>query len=76
MAYISTETRGFGATIMTAMAATADAVFNFLTDVSNARARMAQVERMQRMSDEELMKTYRITREEIVFHVFHDKMMI
>lgn len=76
MAYISTEHRGFGATILSALASTADAVFNFLTDVTDAKARIAQVERMQAMSDEDLMAKYRIHRNEIVQYVFRDKMMI
>ena len=75
MAYISSPTTGFGATILSALASTADAVFNFLADLTSANARMAQIEAMQRMSDEDLMTRYNITRDRIVHYVFRDKMM-
>lgn len=75
MAYISNPSASFGEKISIALSKAAYAVFNFLADLTNAQSRLDQIEAMQRMSDDDLMKRFHIKREDIVHHVFRDKMM-
>ncbi|MEM6619767.1 MAG: hypothetical protein AAF761_10050 [Pseudomonadota bacterium] len=75
MAYISASASGFGATLRSVMANMGHAIFDFFADVSNSHARLDQIERMQRMSDETLKARFGIARTEIVAYVFRDKMV-
>lgn len=75
MAYISSHPHSPLASVGHAISVAANAVFNFLADITNADARLRAVEALQAMSDEELMSRYHIKRDEIVAHVFRDKMM-
>ena len=75
MAYISSPSVSFGDKALSAVSNAFGAVARFLVDISNAQSRMDMIERLQAMSDEELMAKYQIKRSAIVQHVFPDKMM-
>ncbi|MEM7441165.1 MAG: hypothetical protein AAF393_16330 [Pseudomonadota bacterium] len=75
MAYISSPSASFGEKALASLSNGFESVLRFLADLSNAQSRMDMIERMQRMSDEDLMSKYRIERKDIVQHVFRDKMM-
>lgn len=77
MAYVSSShtSRDLLGTVLAALKKAGNAIFNFLADLTTAQARLDQIEALQRLSDEELERRYRIKRSEIVQFVFRDKMM-
>ena len=75
MAYISSNPNSPLAGLGNVLSNVFNTVFDFLADLTNADARMRAVQALQAMSDEELMTRYHIKRDEIVAHVFRDKMM-
>ncbi|WP_284379623.1 hypothetical protein [Amylibacter marinus] len=59
---------------MTALKKSGNAALDFLTQVSIAQSRTAQIEQMNLLSDHELAERFQINRDQIVTYVFRDKM--
>ncbi len=66
-----TQTDGAGRRFLTALRHAGLSVLRTLEAIGTARARMGQIEALQRMSDDELA-TLGVKRDEIVQYVFRD----
>lgn len=76
MAYISAPPASLSEKVVSAVSNAFSAVLRTLVNMSDAQARMNQIQRMQDLTDKQLASKYGIKRDEIVQFVFRDKMML
>ncbi|MCP5086749.1 MAG: hypothetical protein GY952_08115 [Rhodobacteraceae bacterium] len=74
MAYSDISGNNLDLSLKAVSSATINAVTGFFASVAEAQSRSHEIQHLNSMSDADLMRMYGIERDQIVRHVFRDKM--